>query len=51
MNIDIGGSGQAVVNALLGRNADERWGGPARVMHELNAHRALPLRCFCSLVK
>lgn len=49
--MEIGGSGQAVVDALLEGRADVAWGGPARVMHERDADPASPLRCFCSVVR
>lgn len=51
VTMEVRGSGQAVVDALLEGSADVAWGGPARVMHEVDADPASPLRCFCSVVK
>jgi len=51
VTMEIGGSGKAVVEALLAGAADVAWGGPARVMHDMDADPESPLRCFCSVVK
>lgn len=50
VTMHIGGSGAAVVDSLLSGKADVAWGGPARVMHEVDANPSSPLRCFCSVV-
>ena len=44
------GSGAAVVDSLLRKESDVAWGGPARVMHEIDADPRSLLRCFCSVV-
>lgn len=46
----VSGSGAAVVDSLLKGESDVAWGGPARVMHELDADPNSSLRCFCSVV-
>lgn len=51
VRMEIAGSGQAIVDALRAGTADVAWGGPARVMHEIDADPASPLRCFCFVVK
>lgn len=51
VSMDVVGSGQAVVDALRSGAADAGWGGPARVMHEIDADGDCSLRTFCSVVK
>jgi NitT/TauT family transport system substrate-binding protein len=51
VSMDVVGSGQAVVDALRSGAADAGWGGPARVMHEIDADSGCSLRTFCSVVR
>jgi NitT/TauT family transport system substrate-binding protein len=51
VDLNVAGSGPAVVEALLSGAADVGWGGPFRVMLEQDAGRESALRCFCSVVR
>lgn len=51
VNMEIGGSGEVMIAALLSGKADAGWGGPTRVMEALDADPSSPLRAFCAVVK
>jgi len=51
VNLEIAGSGEVMIAALLSGKADAGWGGPTRVMEALDADPCSPLRAFCAVVK